>query len=159
MERSEELPEERHIFNSGISGRAWHVVFTFELLTAAIQPCQYLQGAIVTERFHTHIYTPPGALHSQPHHAQESLCYQKATVQTMGFTSRRRAEISLHPAFSNIFVSALRKHGGPCPCCLHSWIHGKDCLIWNLTWAMRLQGEMRERIQVGGREGGGGEGE
>lgn len=39
-----------------------------------------------------------------------------------------------------------------CPCCLHSWIHGKDCLIWNLTRAVRLQGDMREGIQVGGRE-------
>lgn len=35
-------------------------MFTFELLTAAIQPCQYLQGAIVTESFHTHINTPAG---------------------------------------------------------------------------------------------------
>lgn len=77
---------------------------------------------------------------------------QKTTGQAMGFTlTGRGAASSLRAGFSTIFLSALRKHGGPCPCCLHSWIHGKDCLIWNLTWAMRLQGDMDEGIQVGGR--------
>lgn len=74
---------------------------------------------------------------------------------------------SLHQGSRELPASSIFQHfclrsektWRACPCCLHSWVHGKDCLIWNMTWAMRLQGEMSERIQVGGREEGGGEGE
>lgn len=64
-----------------ISGRACHALFAFDLRTAVIHLCQYLQGVIVTASFHTHINTQPGTLHRQPRHAQETLRYQKVKRQ------------------------------------------------------------------------------
>lgn len=40
---------------------------------------------------------------------------QKTAEQAMGFTLRWRAVSSLRPRLSNIFLSALRKHGRPVP--------------------------------------------
>lgn len=74
--------------------------------------------------------------------------------------SRAANGLSSEVACSELPAAGVSQHFSPsfeetwraCPWCLHSWIHGKDCLIWNLTWALRLQGDMREGIQVGGRE-------
>lgn len=122
-------------------------MFAFDLFTAATHLCYYLQGAIATE---STAWNP--AQSASPCTKNTRLPESQRQQGRRGLYSEAACSELPHTRLFQHFSLGSGKTWRACPCCLHSWSHGKDCLIWNLTWAIRLHGDVREGIQVGERE-------